>query len=78
MTEAEISIDYLDPDGFKRTHTVRSEIEADDFPEEVRESVEVVTEDGFFLTREEGRYVFIPPNQVLRIQFNLIETEDGS
>jgi hypothetical protein len=78
VTEAEISIDYLDPDGFKRTHTVRSESSAEDFPGDVQESVEVVTKDGFFLEMSEDLYIFIPPGQVLRITFHLIETEDGS
>ena len=78
MIEAEVSIDYLDPDGFKRTHTVRSEIDPEDFTEEVRETTEVVTKEGFFLVMEEKRYVFIPPNCVLRVSINLIDTEAGS
>jgi predicted RNA binding protein YcfA (HicA-like mRNA interferase family) len=78
VTEAEAVIDYLDPDGFKRTHTVRSEVEAEDFSEDVREVVETLTKDGFFLEMEEKRYVFIPPSRVLRITFNLIDEEDGS
>lgn len=78
MTEAEIHIDYLDPDGFKRTHSVRSEVGSAGFVEEVQDSVEIITKDGFFLVMEETRYVFIPPGQVLRITFSLIDEEDGS
>ncbi|MFD5308280.1 hypothetical protein [Streptomyces ardesiacus] len=78
MTEAEIHIDYLDPDGFKRTHSVRSEIEAEDFLSDLQESIDVVTKDGFFLVMEETQYVFIPPGQVLRITFSLINEEEGS
>lgn len=78
MSEAEIVIDYMDPEGFQRTHSVRSEIEEDYFPDEVREAVEVITKDGFFLEMEDKRYIFIPPAQVLRITFNLIDAEDGS
>lgn len=78
MTEAEFVIDYMDPDGFKQVHKGRSEIEADGFSEEVREAIDVVSKEGFFLVMEQERYVFIPPSQVLRITFNLIKTEDGS
>ncbi|BET51807.1 hypothetical protein RGQ21_67890 [Kitasatospora aureofaciens] len=78
MTEAEIIIDYRDSSGSNQVHIVRSEIEAEDFLSDVQESIDVVTKDGFFLVMEDTRYVFIPPGQVLQIQFNLIETEDGS
>lgn len=78
MTEAEIVIDYLSPEGSKCTHTVRSEIDVDDFLEEVREAVELVRKDGFFSVMEEKRHVYVPPTQVLQIAFNLIDSEDGS
>jgi hypothetical protein len=78
VTEAEIAIDYLDPDGFKRTHTVRAEFDGDDFAGEVLEATEDIAKGGFFPEMGERRYVFIPPNQILRMTFDLIDTEDGS
>jgi hypothetical protein len=78
VTEVKVAIDYLDPDGHKQTHTVRSKVEPADFSEEIREVVTTVPKDGFFLVMEEKLHVFIPPNAVLRITFNLIDSEDGS
>lgn len=78
MTRAEVVIDYLDPEGFRRTHRVSSEIETEDFLEEVRESVEIIAKDGFFLVMEEKRYVFVPASRVLQVAFSLIDEEDGS
>jgi hypothetical protein len=78
VTEAEVAIDYLDLDGLKRTHTVRTEFDGDDFAGDVLGATEEITKDGFFLVMEEKRYVFIPPNQILRMTFDLIDTEDVS
>jgi hypothetical protein len=78
VTESEIIIDYLDPNGLPKVHTVKAECSPEYFSDEVQEAVDTISKDGFFLVMEEARYVWITPNAVLRVSFNLTETEDGS
>lgn len=78
MPEAVILIKYLDVYGHLGTHEVRAEIDASDFMEEVRESTDIITKEGFFLVMDEKRYVYIPSSRVLQVEISLIDSEDGS
>lgn len=76
--EAKIDITYLNSEGLVKVHTVSAEIEREGFICEVREVAEDIPQDGFFLVMEDTRYVFVPGSQVLQIEFDLVDTEDGS
>ncbi len=78
MAVINLDISYLDTDGIKAVHTVSVDSPRDEYEQNVREVTEDITKDGFFLKMEETRHIFIPPSSILRMEFNLIDTEDGS